>query len=178
MSISINVDSPDLTAVEAQVIAALAAGKNVSQAAREAGIHRSTVYNWLHRNPAFAGLLDRTIQHHNTAVLDRAFELLDPAFDTLQHLIENEQVSPAVRFRAARLILEFAMSASPETNPEAVEQALPQPRPIERPAEQSRTATPSTTPRNAPCPCGSGVKFKRCCSLKNISPAAQFGETW
>jgi SEC-C motif len=29
--------------------------------------------------------------------------------------------------------------------------------------------TPSQTPRNAPCPCGSGIKFKRCCGIE--SPA-------
>ena len=28
---------------------------------------------------------------------------------------------------------------------------------------------PRNTPRNAPCPCGSGAKFKRCCG----NPAAQ-----
>ncbi len=31
-------------------------------------------------------------------------------------------------------------------------------------AEAQQTAAPET-PRNAPCPCGSGVKFKRCCGV-------------
>jgi uncharacterized protein YecA (UPF0149 family) len=26
-----------------------------------------------------------------------------------------------------------------------------------------KPAAPKTTPRNAPCPCGSGNKYKRCC---------------
>ncbi|MFN7933748.1 MAG: SEC-C metal-binding domain-containing protein, partial [Bryobacteraceae bacterium] len=29
---------------------------------------------------------------------------------------------------------------------------------------------PESTPRNAPCPCGSGHKFKRCCG-RNAPPA-------
>jgi SEC-C motif len=31
------------------------------------------------------------------------------------------------------------------------------------PARPSTPETPAQTPRNAPCPCGSGEKFKRCC---------------
>ena len=29
--------------------------------------------------------------------------------------------------------------------------------------QQETPETPGQTPRNAPCPCGSGIKFKRCC---------------
>jgi len=33
-------------------------------------------------------------------------------------------------------------------------------------------ASPKTTPRNAQCPCGSGMKFKRCCAGKEVNRAA------
>jgi uncharacterized protein YecA (UPF0149 family) len=37
------------------------------------------------------------------------------------------------------------------------------------PAEPSEPNSPSPTPRNAPCPCGSGAKYKRCCG-RNAAP--------
>lgn len=34
----------------------------------------------------------------------------------------------------------------------------------------------SKTPRNAPCPCGSGAKFKKCCGSL-VNPMVKGGET-
>lgn len=34
------------------------------------------------------------------------------------------------------------------------------------------------TPRNAPCPCGSGVKYKKCCLPKEEVPAPTRGTPW
>jgi hypothetical protein len=36
-------------------------------------------------------------------------------------------------------------------------------------ATQNRTTEPNSVPRNAPCPCGSGQKYKRCCG-QNAPP--------
>ena len=59
--------------------------------------------------------------------------------------------------------------------------AVPTPTPATVPAEMASNCKPAATvpapaswfsriaPRNAPCPCGSGKKFKRCCG----NPAAQ-----
>ena len=43
--------------------------------------------------------------------------------------------------------------------------------PDERPsqAERARRRTPKATPRNAPCPCGSGRKYKHCCGRSRVS---------
>jgi hypothetical protein len=38
--------------------------------------------------------------------------------------------------------------------------------------DTTRTATPG---RNAPCPCGSGKKFKRCCALRDQTAAPPTG---
>ncbi len=165
--------------IEAQVLASLAEGKSISQTARDAGIHRATVYNWLHGNPAFANALQSSIRHRTAAALDRALELVDPAFDTLRQLIENEQVSPSVRLRAARLIVDFvqasAVPGDTETQPaakspmsleEISENLLARERIFRETWAASRAAAPPAppqTPRNALCPCGSGIKFKRCC---------------
>jgi hypothetical protein len=39
-------------------------------------------------------------------------------------------------------------------------------------ASQRQTARPATAARGAPCPCGSGKKFKRCCALRDQVAAA------
>ena len=43
---------------------------------------------------------------------------------------------------------------------------IPRPQAATPPPETSEAPEPSAqTPRNAPCPCGSGQKFKRCCGI-------------
>lgn len=39
-------------------------------------------------------------------------------------------------------------------------------------ASRHERTSPAPTGRNAPCPCGSGVKFKRCCALRGVTAAA------
>ena len=43
----------DLSTVQAQVVAALAQGKTISAAARQAGIHRTSIHNWFRDQPEF-----------------------------------------------------------------------------------------------------------------------------
>jgi hypothetical protein len=63
----------------------------------------------------------------------------------------------------------------PATPPAKQTQSAPRP-PSIAPAEQTQFETESLpeptplTPRGAPCPCGSGIKYKRCCGIN--SPAA------
>src|SRR5258705_13914445 len=47
------ISNPTLPPAQAQVIAALAQGRSVTAAALEAGIHRTTIHNWLPPEPAF-----------------------------------------------------------------------------------------------------------------------------
>jgi transposase-like protein len=42
-----------LSPAQAQVIAALAAGESITGAARAAGVHRSTIHNWLREGQQF-----------------------------------------------------------------------------------------------------------------------------
>ena len=51
----------------------------------------------------------------------------------------------------------------------AAENAKPIPAPKAVNAQPAPPETSPETPRNAPCPCGSGQKFKRCCGIE--SPA-------
>ena len=139
-----------LRPVEAQVLAALAGGKTISQAARDAGIHRSTIHNWIQQNPAFTVALQQNTSRRNGIIVDHLFDLIDPALDTLRELLTAPGISDAVRLRALRLVLDCAKSQTT---------APPEPAaPIDLPVEPQ-------VARNALCPCGSGQKFKRCCGI-------------
>lgn len=56
--------------------------------------------------------------------------------------------------------------------------SAPKPEPVVLPDEPNSAPAPvSGPPRNAPCPCGSGLKYKRCCdkaapAVLNFPPAA------
>jgi uncharacterized protein YchJ len=131
----------------AQVLAAIVEGKSVSQAARENGIHRSTIYTWIHHSPAFAAALRQLTEERTLAISDQLLEISGDALDTIRHLVTSEDVPPAVRLRAALAVVQAAKRTE-ITLPGSVDETNP--------------ISPQT-PRNSPCPCGSGLKFKRCC---------------
>lgn len=105
--------------------------------------------------------------------------LVTKAVQTLEEILNDPKASPSVRLRAALAVLKFA--AMPETSgleetvdptepvPNALRPQLVQPRKIENDAQSCTIATvrlPAGPARNTTCPCGSGQKFKRCCSQK------------
>jgi uncharacterized protein YecA (UPF0149 family) len=45
---SATIQHANLSPAQAQVVAALAQGRTVTTAAQDAGLHRNTIYNWLH----------------------------------------------------------------------------------------------------------------------------------
>lgn len=135
-----------LSPLQSQVAAALAAGQTISAAARAAGIHRSTIHNWLQNEPDFRREFDTIRQENLENTRDQLAALQTSALAALQSLLEDPETSAAVRLRAALAIL--------QRQSWTVNQPLPTP--AQQPQEPA-------TPRNAPCPCGSGNKFKRCC---------------
>ena len=184
-------DAP-LTPVQSQVLAALAEGTTVTEAARQAGIHRSAIYNWLPNVPALGDLLDTAAQVRTIAIWDQLLELTDLALDTIRHFVTDENTAPALRLRAALALTRLTRPRPPEPSaaaPEtpdtarnlAVQQYLDRLSSPETLAKMKRAADklfaeyqaangwtaappePAGTPRNAPCPCGSGEKYKRCC---------------
>jgi transposase-like protein len=141
--------------VQAQVVASLAQGHTVTRAATAAGIHRSTIHNWLRASTEFRTALEEARRRFTASIADQLNELSAAALQTLRTLLESPDTPPAVRLKAALAVLERPDGARDPgwQLPECVR--LPR-----LPAAPDHASEPA---RNAPCPCGSGLKFKRCC---------------
>ncbi len=176
-----------LSPKQREVLQSLVTGSTVTASAASAGLHRTTVHKWCRENTLFrAALRDAESQQASTAV-DGMRAMLDSVLEKLTALLDDPATPAAVRLRAISLVLNTVMSSDPYSRPAeprlstadvdriieagadvgAKEQALRQataepPPPAAGPSPVS--AMPNgQVPRSAPCPCGSGEKFKRCC---------------
>jgi len=175
-----------LSPVQAKVVLALAQGETVTKAALGAEIHRTTIHKWINHDAAFAGALREARSEYVLTLQDEMKELATLALATLRHLLEDPSTPASARLRAALAVLnrpDFPQQGwnlpesinTPKEDDLVNEFAM-----VERDFEILRkeealrkranrdTATPQI-PRNAPCPCGSGLKYKRCCG-KAASP--------
>jgi SEC-C motif/Homeodomain-like domain len=191
------ISNNNLSPVQAQVIAALAQGRTVTATAQEAGLHRNTIYNWLH-DPAFQAAADEAQREYVATLSDGMRDLAALAVETLRSLLEDPKTPPAVRLRTALAVLQ---------RPHFPDRGWHLPERIEDPREQQvvdnlaeikadydamrmtdaiQASTVGQVPdlpetpiaRNAPCPCGSGLKYKRCCGAaspgkRNLPNSAQ-----
>jgi hypothetical protein len=140
---------PELTPAQAQIVSALAQGRSVTQAALEAGLHRNTVHNWLRNEPRFKTAVAEAQRDYAAAFQDGLHELAARAVDALRSLLDDPNTPPSVRLRTALAILERE------------EWRLPHP--VSPEPGEADQAVAAPVARNAPCPCGSGNKYKRCC---------------
>jgi hypothetical protein len=105
-------------------------------------------------------------------------ELSIRALETLRNVLDDPKASPSVRLKAALAILERPHFPNPGWHlPERIEpireqQVVNNLAEIEADYRAMRmteaikpAAIKADTPiaRSAPCPCGSGIKYKRCC---------------
>lgn len=164
------VSPTNLSPAQAQVIAALAQGRTVTDAARDAGIHRTTIHHWFRNEPIFKTAFEEAQREYNETLHDGMRKLAARAVDALHRLIKDPNTSPAVLLRTALAILD---------RPHLQKLGLQLPEPIESPRQpevvgqlteiaqekQQEQEPPPSAPiaRSAPCPCGSGNKYKRCC---------------
>jgi transposase-like protein len=192
--------STTLSPAQAQVVAALAQGRTVTAAAQDAGLHRNTIYNWLHE-PEFKTAAGEAQSEYVAILSDGMRDLAALAVDTLRSLLEDPKTPPAVRLRTALAVLQ---------RPHFPNRGWHLPERIEPPREQQvvdglaeikadydamrmtdaikasavkQVAEVPDLPeppiaRNAPCPCGSGLKYKRCCGgaspgKRNLPNSAQ-----
>ncbi len=176
-----------LTATQLQVIKALVTGSTIKDAAEAAGVHRSTVHDWTRVHHEFRAALDTARHHYAQLVEDELRSLAAASTAFLRKCIEDETMSPAIRLRAALAIIKSVSANTPARRERefddlveaavhaadrqvALDRALSEP-PQSEP-ESPATPAPATIPRSAPCPCGSGAKYKRCCG---INAPAQLG---
>ena len=174
--------TPTLSPAQAQVIAALAQGRTVTAAAQDAGLHRNTIYNWLHE-PEFKTAAVEAQSEYVAILSDGMRDLAALALETLRNLLEDPKTPPAVRLKTALSILQ---------RPHFPNRGWHLPERIEPPREQQvvdglaeikadydamrmtdaiKASAVGQVPdlpnqpiaRSGPCPCGSGLKYKRCC---------------
>jgi uncharacterized protein (UPF0147 family) len=170
--------------VQAKVILALAQGQTITQAAKSAEIHRSTIHEWLKNDSAFRDAVAKSRQEYIQTLKDQMTELSALALNTLRALLEDPNTPASVRLRAALAILErpchpdpvWSLPASVHTpeddkfrqNYAELEADMKIARLQEALRAERRQNAANPEPnvpevsRNAPCPCGSGHKYKRC----------------
>ena len=172
---------PDL---QERAIAAISNGASLTAAAALVGVHRNTVNYWRRSNEFFRAALlhaqyDRALLHR-----EHAEALADTALTTVREILTNKDAAPSVRLRAALAILETASTPPPEAPPcivfEPGLEELHKDEEVHKHEEVHKNAQTSSTTyrreepktgRNEICPCGSGLKFKRCCLNKPPNPA-------
>ena len=176
--------SPDstLTADQHHVLALLAEGHSLTDAAEIVGIHRNTIRNWRRAAPAFAREAEFAVREQALAWHDRALALAPQAAQVLEDVLNSADTKPALKLRAALAILKIAANPQPKSLPApataVAEMEAAHGQVLSWQSDRSLVhneienhAQPCTirrTPdpgRNSPCPCGSGQKWKRCCAI-------------
>ena len=179
-----------LSPVQAQVIAALAQGRTATDAALQAGIHRTTIHGWFRDLPVFKTAFQEAQREYVETLHDGLRDLAARAVETLRSLLDDPATPPSVRLRTALAVLQRPRFPKPGwTLPERVEtlreqdvidqlaeveadfrsmrmtEALMAHEKQQQKQQEKQQQAPASTPiaRSAPCPCGSGDKYKRCC---------------
>ena len=162
-----------LTPSQIDVLKALVDGLSITKAAEIGGVHRSTVHLWTRHHPAFARALLLARQDRADCLIDELAGLHQLAIDTFREILSDPKASASVRLKAAMQIVKLVESQRPselaivknearfdrlfhDLDLSATANAEPAPLPANQPA-------PREPVRNAPCPCGSRLKYKRCC---------------
>ena len=186
-----------LSPLQVSVITALSAGASTLDAAAEAGIHRNTIFGWRRNNIAFQHALAHAHYDRALAAREKAEELLDRATETIRAILEDPKAPAGVRLRTALAILQIAITPpepkkqvmleiekiktltntepAPPPAPQAIAPApavAPQPVNVQKthkPAQQPQIRTAPAIGRNQLCPCGSQLKYKKCC-LNKLAP--------
>jgi AcrR family transcriptional regulator len=172
-----------LSPAQAQVIAALAQGRTITGAARDAGLHRTTIHTWFRDQPLFKTAFEDAQREYVATLQDGMRDLAARAVETLRSLLDDPKAPPSIRLRTALAILQRPHFPQPGWHlPERIETPREQQvvdtlaeiktdydvmRMSEslQKAKQKQEEPPAAPPiaRCAPCPCGSGNKYKRCC---------------
>ncbi len=97
---------PTLLPAQAQVVTALAQGQSVTAAARQAGVHRDTIYQWLKSQPEFKAAIENARTEYVAVLSDGMRDLAARAIETLKELLDDPKTPAAVRLRTALAILQ------------------------------------------------------------------------
>jgi hypothetical protein len=168
----------ELTDAQYLVVNHIANGRSIAEAERLAEVNRNSTVIWRREIPTFASLLDQALAERALRFREQAEALQGKALKVLSEIMDNEEASPSVRLRAALAIFKLAPApAAPEEVPQSAQpaQSAPAKTEIVHNSAQQPVRLPAEPGRNSQCPCGSGVKYKRCCanpSSPQTAPAA------
>ena len=176
------ISDPTLSPVQAQVIASLALGRTITDAARDADLHRSTIHHWFRTEPVFTTALQEAQREYVETLQDGMRDLAARAVETLRNLLDDPKTPPAVRLRTALAVLQRPHFPNQGWHlPERIETAREQQvvdglaeikadydtmrmtEAMQTNAQMKKEEPAPPIARCAPCPCGSGNKYKRCC---------------
>jgi hypothetical protein len=107
-----------LSPKQIEVIEALAAGASVSEAAKRAGVDRSTIYHWMKDDPDFEAHLILGRRECADRMRARLRELEDDALKTIREILGGTDIPPGVRLKAALSVLQ-SVAAMDESTGEA-----------------------------------------------------------
>jgi hypothetical protein len=183
-----------LTPVQEQVLAAITGGATMKAAAAAASIHRNTCLYWRRTSAAFREALSQAQYDKAIFIREEAEGQVADAFAAIHTILTKPDASDTARLNAAKFIIEKAstppppkpevlyefqnaeivhspaQTPTPEVTPEP--SAEPQKPEIVHNFAQSASPSAPKTGRNDLCPCGSHLKFKRCCLGKPPLSAA------
>jgi transposase-like protein len=162
-----------LSDLQSRAVAAISNGASLTEAAQQVGVHRNTISNWRLSSQYFRASLAQALYDRAMLHRERAEALADTALTTVRELLTNQNAAPSVRLRAALAILETATTSPPQPPPIVLERVTVSQWMDPDPVHNNAQTPPATyrrdepkTGRNDECPCGSGLKFKRCCLNK------------
>ncbi len=169
-----------LTTTQLEVIKALVTGSTIKDAAEAAGVHRSTVHDWTRVHHEFRAALDAARHHYSQMVEDELRSLAAASTAFIRKCIEDETMPASIRLRAALAVVKSVAANAParrerdfndlvEAAVHAADRQVALDRALSEPPQSEPTSpvvsAPAAIPRSAPCPCGSGAKYKRCCGI-------------
>jgi hypothetical protein len=147
--------SPSFSPAQQKVLALIATGSSTGAAAAAVGVHRNTVSNWL-SIPAFRQAFEQAEADRADYFREQADAMAAEAYAAVRAMLTDPAVPAAVRLKAALAMIDRAAAPGPVFPPEPTVAA-------ENPQNVHNSAQSAKPGRNEMCPCGSGIKFKRCC---------------
>lgn len=95
----------ELEPAQARAAITLAHGGTVTVAAAEAGVHRSTIYNWFENDPVFQLAINEIYRERNLRLLDEMRQIETLALTRLRRILEDDTVPASIHLRAAMQVL-------------------------------------------------------------------------
>jgi len=182
-----------LSTQQIAVIDALSNGATATAAAAAAGVHRNTINNWRRNNLAFQFAFAHAQYDRALFYRERTESLVDKAYNALEALLADPKTPASVRLKAALYAIDKAATPpAPKTQiqldlekvrispnpPVTIDRDLNIVHPVHNSAQDAQSAQSAQSKpqpirrehpkigRNETCPCGSGLKYKRCCLNK------------